>query len=218
MKRMVSWPLGALVLGELPFLAHGGQVSVENRVDFRYSLPWWQSAICLPDDADKILVGKEGELLLDFGQGGFRGFGICLQPEIVGGAKWVRQQTISPRAPVMQTWKDAAGVEVLEETFVVTPEPGERPAGAARRIVVLVTLKNTTRAKAVCRPALRIQSVAAGATVPPRTESSWWAKETRIAASDGIQAWEAKPKADARLLLAPVAAGARRLPPGGLHH
>jgi hypothetical protein len=32
-----------------------------GRVDFRYAPPWWQSAICLPDDPDKILVGKEGQ-------------------------------------------------------------------------------------------------------------------------------------------------------------
>jgi len=37
-------------------------------VDFRYALPWWQTAICLPDDPDKTLVGKEGQLLFDFGR------------------------------------------------------------------------------------------------------------------------------------------------------
>ena len=93
-------------------------------VDFRYSLPWWQTAVCLPDDPDKTLVGKQGQLLMDFGRGGLRNFGVWLQPEIVGDARWVRQQTASPRAPIMQTWKDADGVEVLEETFVVTPRAG----------------------------------------------------------------------------------------------
>ena len=33
-------------------------------------------------------------------------------------------------APVMQTCKDAAGVKILEETFVITPKPGQ-PQGAA---------------------------------------------------------------------------------------
>ena len=203
MKRIISWFFGVFGLGVLPFLVQGAEVSGQNRVDFRYSLPWWQSAICLPDDADKILVGKEGELLLDFGQGGFRGFKICLQPEIVGGAKWVRQQTISPRAPVMQTWKNAAGVEVLEETFVVTPEPGTHRGDATRRIVVLIMLKNTTRAKAMCQPALRIKSV-----LPVAFSSNGGVavigKDTRIVASDAVQAWEAKPKADGRMLLPAV--------------
>jgi hypothetical protein len=94
-------------------------------VDFRYSLPWWQTAVCLPDDPDKTVVGKQGQLLIDYGRGGPRNFSVWLGPEIVGGARWVRQQTVSPRTPIMQTWKDADGVEVLEETFVVTPQPGQ---------------------------------------------------------------------------------------------
>jgi GH15 family glucan-1,4-alpha-glucosidase len=96
-----------------------------NKVDFRYSPPWWQTAICLPDDADKTLVGREGQVLLDFGSGGPRNFGISIQPDEGEGAKWIRQQTISSRAPVVQTWKNADGVEMLEETFVVPPRPGE---------------------------------------------------------------------------------------------
>src|ERR1700736_2583040 len=38
-----------------------------NAIDFRYSPPWWQTLICLPDDPDKALVGKEGQLLFDYG-------------------------------------------------------------------------------------------------------------------------------------------------------
>jgi len=94
-------------------------------VDFRYSLPWWQTAVCLPDDPDKTVVGKEGQLLIDYGRGGPRNFGVWIEPEIVSGTRWVRQETVSPRTPIMQTWKNADGVEVLEETFVVTPQPGQ---------------------------------------------------------------------------------------------
>ena len=60
----------------------GGPESDLGRADFRYAPPWWQSAICLPDDPDKILVGKEGQILLDFGQGVMRNFRIVLQPEL----------------------------------------------------------------------------------------------------------------------------------------
>ena len=35
-------------------------------IDFRYAPPWWQTAICLPDDWQKTLVGKEGSLLYDY--------------------------------------------------------------------------------------------------------------------------------------------------------
>jgi arylsulfatase A-like enzyme len=148
-------------------------------VDFRYALPWWQTAICLPDDPDKTLVGKDGQLLFDFGGGGIRNFGLCLQPEIASGAKWLRQETLSPRVPVVQTWKDADGVEVLEETFVATPEPGtthlaSRSTSEAetrlypsvpgralppRQALVHVTLKNLTATASIRQPQLRIQCV-----------------------------------------------------------
>ena len=35
-------------------------------IDFRYAPPWWQTSICLPDDWQKTLVGKEGSLLYDY--------------------------------------------------------------------------------------------------------------------------------------------------------
>jgi hypothetical protein len=93
-------------------------------VDFRYSPPWWQTSICLPDDPDKALVGKEGQLLFDYGRSGERGFGIWLRPDVAGGTRWLRQATASPRAPVVQTWQDADGVEVAEETFIATAGSG----------------------------------------------------------------------------------------------
>lgn len=92
-------------------------------VDFRYTLPWWQTAICLPDDPDKALAGKEGQLLFDFGGGGVRNFGLWAQPDLAEGTIWKRQQTISARAPILQTWKESGGVQVLEETFVTIPKP-----------------------------------------------------------------------------------------------
>ena len=99
MKRTIARFLAAAALAAWPFLAHGEQAAVESRVDFRYAQPWWQSTICLLDDPDKIVVGKEGQVLLDWGRGWFRNYGICLAPDIVGGTKWVRQQTVSPRRP-----------------------------------------------------------------------------------------------------------------------
>ena len=71
-------PAGSLLGAE-------GQAAVDRdlgRADFRYAPPWWQSAICLPDDPDKILVGKEGQVLLDYGHGKVRNFGIVLQPDV----------------------------------------------------------------------------------------------------------------------------------------
>lgn len=132
-------------------------VSVTEQVDFRYAPPWWESAICLPDDPEKPLVGKEGQLLMDFPSGAswnLSAFGINAQPDIEGGAAWVRQQTVSARVPIVQTWKDANGVKVLEEAFVVTPP--SRGSSPAWHVAILVTLNNTTAAQTARRPLLRI--------------------------------------------------------------
>jgi hypothetical protein len=110
-------------------------------VDFRYALPWWQTSICLPDDPEKPLVGKEGQFFFDYGNKGPRQFAFSLAPGVEGEAAWLRQETASARAPVVRTWWDAAGVEVLAEAFLVIPDapegaaagpaPRARPAGPA---------------------------------------------------------------------------------------
>jgi hypothetical protein len=185
---MQSAMLATFVFAVLSALVHGEPTATENDVDFRYSQPWWQSTICLLDDPDKIVIGKEGHVLLDWGHGWFKDFGVCLAPEIVGGAKWVRQATVSPPAPIMQTWKDAAGVEVLEETFVVTPVSGgpQAQADTSRRIVVLVTLKNTAGAEASREPALHIHSDAP-VQFSPADGVIIAAKQPRITASSRIE-------------------------------
>jgi hypothetical protein len=108
--------------------------------DFRYSPQWWQTLISLPDDPDKALVGKEGQLFFDYGRRaktegkagseptGMRNFAILLQPDIAGGTVWRKQGMISPRVPIVQTSRDAGGIEVCEDTFLVTPGAGENVA------------------------------------------------------------------------------------------
>ncbi|MFI5384503.1 MAG: hypothetical protein ACHQ50_00115 [Fimbriimonadales bacterium] len=100
-------------------------------VDFRYSPAWWQTAICLPDDPEKTLVGKSGELLFDFGSGPVRNFGIAIFPAIAG-ATWASQKTLSPmqaivttkwRLPVAETPdRLAETVDITEDAFVAIPE------------------------------------------------------------------------------------------------
>lgn len=105
-------------------------------VDFRYSPTWWQTAICLPDDPDKMLVGKEGQLLFDYGvhldqpgepravkadEVNTADYALMLQPSYGGTSKWISQETISPRVPVVQTRREANGVEILEQTFLAAP-------------------------------------------------------------------------------------------------
>jgi hypothetical protein len=101
-------------------------------VDFRYALPWWQTAICLPDDPDKTLVGKEGQILFDYGyHNGYRDFAISLQPDPASGTKWVRQETLSARAPIVETRKESGAIKIVEQTFVVVPTQ-EKPADATK--------------------------------------------------------------------------------------
>jgi len=44
----------------------------------------------------------------------------------------VKQETLSARTPIVQTTKDANGVKVLEETFVVIPGKENRRCAAIR--------------------------------------------------------------------------------------
>ena len=79
----------------------------------------------------------------------------------------MKQQTVSPRALIVQTFKRADGLEVLEEAFVLVPEhdgaaaartPRQGAALPDRRIVVLLTLRNATAAPITRTIGLRIDS------------------------------------------------------------
>jgi len=85
-----------------------------TKADFRYSPPWWQTAICLPDDWQKTLVSKEGALLYDY-PGEFSGFGtkVAIALEGAGGTPPV-QSMDDPRLPIVETvLADTAGKELL---------------------------------------------------------------------------------------------------------
>jgi hypothetical protein len=104
-------------------------VSAPAAVDFRFAPPEWQTAICLPDDPHKSLVDRGGELLYHYGQGG-REFGTRVGVEVVADAIWQGQELLSPRIPLVRTWRAADGLEIVEETFAVTdarPADPERP-------------------------------------------------------------------------------------------
>ncbi len=104
-------------------------------VDQRYAPVWWQTLICLPDDWQKTLVGKEGALLYDY-PGKFSGFktriGLDFGPE----AKWVRQELDSPRVPIVHTVKRLGNVEMVEDAFAAAPPLRWDEAKAAKPSVV----------------------------------------------------------------------------------
>jgi hypothetical protein len=89
-------------------------------IDFRYAPPWWQTAICLPDDWQKTLVGKEGSLLYDY-PGSYAGFGTRITFGLAQEAKWVTQELESPRVPIVRTVERSGDVEIVQEAFAVAP-------------------------------------------------------------------------------------------------
>lgn len=92
------------------------------KVDHRYSIPWWQSLICLPDDPVKTLVGKEGELFGDYGyKDGPRSFSFSLELDAKTPVTWKSQVLESPSIPIVNTVKESDGVQITEQTFLEIP-------------------------------------------------------------------------------------------------
>ena len=87
-----------------------------NAVDFRYSPPEWQTAICLPDDPHKSLVDKSGALLYHYRKGG-REFGTRIEVEVVKDALWQKQELYSPEIPVVKTYLKTNNLDILEQAF-----------------------------------------------------------------------------------------------------
>jgi hypothetical protein len=93
--------------------------SEELSVDFEYSPPKWQATICLPDDPQKTLVDREGELLYHFGKGR-NPFGTRVGIEIDPEAEWEGQRLHSPRVPKVRTERSAGDLRIIEEAFAIT--------------------------------------------------------------------------------------------------
>lgn len=99
------------------------QISAENAtdctIDFRYKPLHWQTAICLPDDWQKTLVGKDGALLYDY-PGGFSGFGLRINVGLPTNAIWIDQQFYSPKVPVVRTFYKLGDLKIEQTAFAVT--------------------------------------------------------------------------------------------------
>ncbi len=89
-------------------------------LDHRYRPGKWQTAIGLPDDWQKSLVDRSGELLYDY-PGSFEGFATRIDVELSDGSgEWIGQALEAPRVPVVQTRRRWGQVEMLTEAFAVT--------------------------------------------------------------------------------------------------
>lgn len=120
MKNRAALILSASLFLGFPLQAQKTAVPTEQgKLDFRYSPPEWQTAICLPDDPHKSLVDRSGELLYHYQQGG-REFGTRIGVQVADDVKWVRQELYSPRVPLVRTFQQAEGLEIIQEAFANT--------------------------------------------------------------------------------------------------
>jgi len=120
-----------------------------GKVDFRYSPPEWQTAICLPDDPYKSLVDKSGALLYHYNQGGSE-FGTQIMVEVTGDAVWQKQELYSPRVPVIKTYRTADGLSIVEEAFAVNVP--------TRSDWILVHVTNTGKEPRTLQPTLVVDT------------------------------------------------------------
>ncbi len=163
-----------------------------KKVDFRYSVPWWQTSVCLPDDPDKPLVGKEGQYFFDFNRGGPRNFAFSLTPQITDTMKWIRQETYSAKVPIVRTLFKANGLDLLCEAFLTIPEnlptyniPGSALTTGGKCHAIIMNLKNSGDSVKSCQPVLVIEGVD---PVKFRKESGVVTiGDTRLMASDLIE-------------------------------
>ena len=89
-------------------------------LDFKYKPIDWQTAICLPDDWQKSLVGKNGAMLYDHYSHSpdfATKMKISLSP---GKEKWIEQKLESAKVPVVSTVTKWGDFELTEQAFAVT--------------------------------------------------------------------------------------------------
>ena len=163
MNILIATTLGALAVALSQLTPTRAADTSAGTVDFRYSPPEWQTAICLPDDPHKTLVDRSGELLYHYGQGG-REFATRVAVEVAAGAGWQKQELLSPRVPLVRTARAADGLEIVEEAFAVTDPP---PANASARLdLILVRVRNTSPEARALRPRLIVDTTLAFAFQP----------------------------------------------------
>ena len=167
--------IGLIYFGDNPAFAVNENNHDSLSVDFSYMPPEWQTAICLPDDPCKSIVDKSGDLLLHFERivGGSDGFRTSIRVQIADSVVWKKQELHSPRVPIVRTFLEANGLEVVEEAYAVTDkfQPGRmgnslpmrsstpaKPEGPARNDLILVHISNTGATSQVVDPQLIVRT------------------------------------------------------------
>ena len=169
-RRFVLWsllvPWGGVTAAEPSAANHGVWQAADWKIDFRYQPPGWQTLIGLPDDWQKTLVGKEGQLLYDF-PGKHSGFKTRIALGVEGASQWVRQELVSPRIPIVQTVLKCGSIEITSEAFAVAPplDPDANPALPVQRLDGDGELKGWAAPTVPCDPAFRDIAVGMGRSI-----------------------------------------------------
>jgi len=145
----------------IPALIQAPSLNAASAVDYRFSPPEWQTAICLPDDPCKSLVDSAGRLLYHYGQTD-REFGTTISVETNPNSRQQAQRLLSARVPIVQTMRTAEGLEILEEAFAVTnlaPNGAAPSAETPRNDMILVKLTNRNDSSRILRPRLLVDTV-----------------------------------------------------------
>src|SRR6201986_3952065 len=92
----------------------------DTAIDFRFAPADFQSTICFPDDPDKTVIGKRGDLRYDFPADIFANigqFGTIVEFTAAGMGQdtWIAQTMEDPSPPIVHTRLDraAASVELI---------------------------------------------------------------------------------------------------------
>ncbi|HOW71721.1 MAG TPA: hypothetical protein PKY77_14060 [Phycisphaerae bacterium] len=103
-----------------PGLKLGKSLDKPFVLDHRFQPPYWQTSICLPDDWQKTLVGKDGAMLYDY-PGEFAQFGTRITVGLDGEpVTWTEQRLDDPRVPIVITTAKQGSLELTTQAFAVT--------------------------------------------------------------------------------------------------
>jgi len=108
------------ILPLITWAGSGAERPSADAIDFRFAPPSWQTAICLPDDWQKTLVGKDGSLLYDY-PGKYAGFGTRVTFQVDSKLDWAKQELVSSRVPIVRTFQRSGSLDILEEAFAAAP-------------------------------------------------------------------------------------------------
>lgn len=127
-----------------PGLKMGKPLDKPFVLDHRFQPSYWQTAICLPDDWQKTLVGKDGAILYDY-PGDYAQFGTRITIGLDGGAvQWGDQRLDDPRVPIVITTAKQRSLELTTRALAVT-DPGAWPAPPTQQYAQLTSGRGIKR-------------------------------------------------------------------------